>query len=90
MSNKYNQIVSLPFGYTYTGNYRIYKARYSREGADQLVHAIGNANLIQTLTGKSGKVIVVVTDFSTSKTWDIIRQLKITKPPKQLLLNLKP
>lgn len=88
MKLTYSQRLSYPWGYSFHGSQRVYKARLLPYVAEQLVKEIGNANLTNTWLAKSGKVIVVIIDFSTSKVWETIRTFKPKQPAKQLLLRL--
>lgn len=89
MKLTYSQLVQTPWGYSFSGNYRTYKARLSADNAKALVKVVGNANLIHLFTAKSGKVIITITDYSASAVWELIRLFKLTKPAKQLELKLK-
>ncbi len=82
-------LIQTPWGYSYSGNYRTYKARLSADNAKALVKVVGNANLIHLFTAKSGKVIIVITDYAQNHPlWAMIANFNPIKPAKQLALKL--
>lgn len=86
------QLIAIPFGYSYNGQSRQFKGRFSKDVGIRIAAVLANANAVNVWFTKTGKVILTVVEYSANPIWDklqhTIEKTKAKKPAKQLSMKL--